>query len=1174
MAAVKITAMSQPTITRFKKILVANRGEIAIRILRAASELKLRTVAIYTYEDRYSLHRYKADESYQIGADDDPLRPYIDIPAIIKLAKEKKVDAIHPGYGFLSENTDFARACRDAGIAFVGPKPESMDRLGDKVAAKELAKSVGVPLIQDSDKDISDPEIAATEAARIGYPVIIKAASGGGGRGMRVVRSEEQLKIEVVDAANEATKAFGDGTIFLEKFIENPRHIEVQLFGDHYGNLVHLFERDCSVQRRFQKVVEVAPAPNLKQETKDKLYEYALRLGKAVDYYCAGTVEFLVDSDESIYFIEVNPRIQVEHTITEEITGVDLVRSQFLVTMGYPLSHPTIYIKDQSDVEANGFAIQCRVTTEDPTNDFKPDYGTLIAYRSASGMGIRLDAGSAFPGAVISPYFDSLLVKVTGTGRTLAGAADRLHRALREFRVRGVKTNIGFLLNLLENDDFQKGKATVRFIPDHPELLNTPNFRDRGTKLLTYLADTIVNGNPDVKNPDRTKTFLKPIVPAYDQYAEVPKGSRDRLKELGRDGFVDWLKNENKIQYTDTTLRDAHQSLLATRMRMVDMLAVARSYAVNQPSDLFSMEVWGGATFDVAMRFLKADPWRRLRKLRTAIPNTIFQMLLRGSNGVGYKAYPDNLIVKFIEEAARGFETHDEDGNVTGLTGGIDLFRIFDSLNWIENMETSIRTVRENTDSLAEACICYTGDITDPKKTKFTLKYYLDLAKRLENAGAHLICIKDMAGLLKPLAADELIRGLKETVNLPIHLHTHDTSGIQSATYLRAIEAGADVVDVAINSLSGLTSQPGYNSIAAMMQGHPRENPVNLKSLNHYADYWETVRTYYYPFETELRAGTATIYDTEIPGGQYSNLRPQARGLGLEEQFPTIRQNYATANELFGNLVKVTPSSKVVGDMAMFMTSNGLTAEDILERGAKLDFPDSVKNLMRGDLGQIEGGFNEQVQKLVLKDETPYKDRPNAHLEPIDWDEAEKEYTEKFGRKPDAKALLAYLLYPKVYADYYTFEEEYGQVANLPTSAFFYGLQPNEEVLVRLSAGKRITVKYLNMTEADAQGNRLVFFSLNGQTRSITVTDRSLNLNIVRNVKASGEGQVGSPLMGNLSRILVKEGDEVAAGDPLFVIEAMKMESTITSPKDGVVQLVALKEKTLVDSGDLVVSVG
>ncbi len=1160
---------------RFKKILVANRGEIAIRILRAASELQLRTVAIYTYEDRYSLHRYKADESYQIGPDDEPLRPYIDIKAIIKLAIEKGVDAIHPGYGFLSENVDFARACLEAGIEFVGPSPDSMDQLGDKVAAKNLARRVGVPLIQDSNKDISDPELAASEATRIGYPVIIKAASGGGGRGMRVVRDEQQLRTEVVDASSEAEKAFGDGTIFLEKFIENPRHIEVQLLGDRHGNLVHLYERDCSVQRRFQKVVEVAPAANLSQETKDKLYKYALTLGEAVGYYCAGTVEFLVDQDDSIYFIEVNPRIQVEHTITEEITGIDLVRTQFLVTMGYRLDHPTIFIRSQEDIQANGYAIQCRVTTEDPANGFKPDYGTLIAYRSASGMGIRLDAGSAFPGAIISPYFDSLLVKVTASGRTLKGAAERLHRALREFRVRGVKTNIGFLLNLLQDQDFQEGRATVRFIPDHPELMELPEFRDRGTRLLRYLADVIVNDNPDVKGKkDPSKVFLRPVVPAFDPYAEFPKGSRDRLKELGRDGFVEWLRHEDRIQYTDTTFRDAHQSLLATRMRMIDLLNVSRSYAINQPGDLFSMEVWGGATFDVALRFLMEDPWRRLRKLRTAIPNTIFQMLLRGSNAVGYKAYPDNLIVKFIEEAARGSMLYDHEGREKGYAGGIDLFRIFDSLNWVKNMEVSIKTVRENTDSLAEACICYSGDLTDPTKTKFDLQYYVDLAKRLESAGAHLLAIKDMAGLLKPLAARELITALREEVSLPIHLHTHDTSGIQSATYLEAINAGVDIVDVSINSLSGLTSQPGYNSIVAMMEGHPRENPVDLPLLNKYADYFESVRNFYYPFETELRAGTATIYDTEIPGGQYSNLRPQARGLGLEEQFPTIRENYTAANRLFGNLVKVTPSSKVVGDMAMFMTSNGLTEEDVRQRGQKLDFPDSVKSLMRGDLGQIEGGFDKEVQALVLKGEQPYTDRPNAHLEPVDFEAVAREYRATFDEEPTQMDLLSQQLYPKVFADFKTFQQEYGQVANLPTTAFFYGLKPNEEILVRLSAGKRITVKYLNMTNADDLGNRLVFFSLNGQTRSITVRDRSLESKVAVNVKASGENEVGSPLQGNLSRILVKVGDEVRVGDPLFVIEAMKMESTITSPVDGEVSLIPLREKTLVETNDLVVKVG
>ncbi|MEM8585441.1 MAG: pyruvate carboxylase, partial [Bacteroidota bacterium] len=1107
-------------IKKFNRILVANRGEIAIRILRAASELGLRTVAIYTYEDRYSLHRYKADESYQIGPDDEPLRPYIDIDAIIKLAVERNIDAIHPGYGFLSENVDFARACRENGIAFVGPAPESMDQLGDKLAAKNLAKRVGVPQIPGGKVDAKNPEAAAQEAQKIGYPVIIKAAAGGGGRGMRVVRNEQDLRLEIAEAAGEAEKAFGDGTVFLEKFIENPRHIEVQLFGDKYGNLVHLFERDCSVQRRFQKVVEIAPAPNLPQAVKDQLYDYALQLGKAVDYYCAGTVEFLVDEDNSIYFIEVNPRIQVEHTVTEEITGIDLVRSQFLVTMGYPLDHKTIFIHNQEDIKANGYAIQCRVTTEDPANNFKPDYGTLIAYRSASGMGIRLDAGTAFAGAVISPFFDSLLVKVTASGRTLKGAAQRLHRALREFRVRGVQTNIGFLLNLLENETFQNGEATVRFIPEHQGLLQGRNFKDRGTKMLRYLAEVVVNGHPDVGDPDPKKEFLEPVVPAFDRFGPFPAGSRNRYVKLGRDGFIDWLKQEKRIHYTDTTFRDAHQSLLATRMRSYDMLKVAESYAKSGIGELFSLEVWGGATFDVAYRFLHEDPWQRLSDLRKSIPNTLFQMLLRGSNGVGYKAYPDNLIVRFIEQAA---ET------------GIDVFRIFDSLNWVENMRVSIETVRERTNSLAEACLCYTGDISDPTKTKFTLQYYLDLAKRLEDAGAHILAIKDMAGLLKPLAAEQLVSSLKETVDLPIHLHTHDTSSIQSATYMRAIEAGVDVVDLAISSLSGLTAQPSLNSLVAMMQGHERAHNLDLRRLNAFSAYWEAVRKYYYPFETELKAGTASIYESEIPGGQYSNLRPQARGLGLEDQFETIKENYRAANEIFGNIVKVTPSSKVVGDMAMFMTSNGLSKEDVIERGHQLDFPESVKSLMRGDLGQIEGGFPADVQRMVLKDEKPYTERPNAHLDPIDWATAATEYEDQFGEKPTDLQLISYLLYPKVYADYFAFNSKYGEVKVLPTPAFFYRLQSNEEIMIEIDQGKTITVKYLNRTEPDNKGNRLVFFNLNGQTRSIKVLDQGLQLNVTAHRKANSEGEVGSPLQGNLSRLLVKVGDQVQAGDPLFV---------------------------------------
>jgi len=1144
------------SVNRFKKILVANRGEIAIRILRAASELNLRTVAIYTYEDRYSLHRYKADEAYQIGAKDDPLKPYLDIDALLRVAKEHDVDAIHPGYGFLSENVHFARRCREEGVVFIGPDPEVMDRLGDKVAAKKLARQAQVPLIEDSREPLLSEEIALREARHIGYPVIIKAASGGGGRGMRVVRDDDQLVQEYHEARGEAKTAFGDDTVFLEKFIENPKHIEVQILGDKYGNIVHLFERDCSVQRRFQKVVEIAPCVTLQQETKDKLYEYALRLAREVSYSHAGTVEFLVDQAENVYFIEVNPRIQVEHTITEEITGVDLVRSQILIAMGYPLEHKTIFIRSQEDVQINGFAIQCRVTTEDPSLDFKPDYGTLIAYRSASGMGIRLDAGSAYPGAKISPFFDSMLVKVTAWGRTLKGSSRRLHRALREFRIRGVKTNIGFLLNLLNDETFQSGAATVNFIKERPALLAPPNWQDRGTKMLRYLANVIVNNNPDVKYKDKNKVLLKPIVPEVDFTQPYPIGMKDKLNELGPADFAQWLKAEKKIHYTDTTFRDGHQSLLATRMRTYDMLEVAESFARQHGSDIFSMEVWGGATFDVSLRFLKECPWQRLQDLRAAMPNMLLQMLLRGSNAVGYTAYPDNLVIKFVEQAA---ET------------GIDIFRIFDSLNWVEAMKTSIRTVRERTNSIAEACLCYTGDILDPAQGKFTLQYYVDLAKRLEDEGAHIIAIKDMAGLLKPLAAERLIAALKENIQAPIHLHTHDTSSIQAATYLKAIEAGVDVVDVSISALSGLTAQPNFNSVVAMMQGHERDNPINLPSLNRYSSYWEAVRKYYYAFETELRAGSADVYEHEIPGGQYSNLRPQARGLGLEDQFETIKANYKSANELFGNIIKVTPSSKVVGDMAMFMTSNGLSKEDVLKRGNTLAFPDSVKALMRGDLGQIEGGFPAAFQSLVLKDEKPYTDKPNAHLSPIQFEEELKVVQEKFGEDQDLNDLLSYTLYPKVFENYREHFENFGAVRNLPTPAFFYGLEPNEEIIVSLSPGKNVLIKYLNMTEPDDLGNRLVIFQLNGQTRSVPVRDLNVKSEVIANRKAAGEQEIGAPLQGSLSKILVSEGDEIQVNTPLFIIEAMKMESTITSPVAGVVKKVHLKEKSLVEQDDLVV---
>ncbi|MEM0993909.1 MAG: pyruvate carboxylase [Bacteroidota bacterium] len=1144
--------MQQSKKQKFKKLLVANRGEIAIRILRAASELELRTLAIYSYEDRYSLHRYKADESYQIGKENEPLKPYLNIAEIIRVAKEQGADMIHPGYGLLSENVDFVRACRDAGIAFVGPSPEAMDQLGDKVAAKQLARKIHVPLIEDSKAELTSVKIAQKEAARIGFPIMVKAAAGGGGRGMRIVRTAEALAVEYEEARREAKTAFGDDTVFLEKYIENPKHIEIQILGDQHGNIVHLYERDCSVQRRFQKVVEVAPSISIEPFTKDKLYSHAKRIAQEVGYSNAGTVEFLVDEQENIYFIEVNPRIQVEHTITEEITGIDLVRTQILIAMGYPLSHRSIDIKSQEDIKTSGFAIQCRVTTEDPINDFKPDYGTLIAYRSASGMGIRLDAGSAYAGAKISPYFDSLLVKVTAWGRTMKGSSQRLHRALREFRVRGVKTNIDFLLNLLKNEDFIAGRATVNFIKDNPELFDLPRRQDRGTKILKYLAEVIVNGNPNVGNKETGKVFRKLDVPSFKTDKKPKKGTKQLLEQLGATEFANWLKAEQAIYYTDTTFRDAHQSLLATRMRTHDMMEVAESYAHHHAHQLFSMEVWGGATFDVALRFLKESPWKRLELLRAAIPNTCLQMLLRGSNAVGYAAYPDNLIEKFIVKAA---ET------------GIDVFRVFDSLNWVEAMKVSIKTIREHTNSVAEACICYTG--LDQKK--FTLDYYLDLAKELEDEGAHILAIKDMAGLLKPNDAATLVEALKNTVQLPIHLHTHDTSSIQSSTYLKAIDAGVDVVDLAIASMSGLTSQPNLNSVVAMMEGHERENKMNLTTLNQFSNTWEAIRDKYYPFETELRAGTADIYRTEIPGGQYSNLRPQARGLGLEDQFETVKENYKIANELFGGLVKVTPSSKVVGDMALFMTANDLTKEDILKRGNTLSFPDSVKALMRGDLGQIKGGFPKKIQKIILKDEKPYTNRPNAHLEPIDFEKAWSDFKEKFGPFYKERDMLSYQLYPKVFEEYHVFKESFGVVRKIPTAAFFYGLEPNEEIIVAIEKGKNVTVKFLNKTDANEQGRRLVFFRLNGQTRAIEVQDRSLKLDHLQHRKAKAANEIGAPLQGSLSEILVKVGDKVAVNHPLFIIEAMKMESTITAPTAGTVKAIHLKENTFVEQDDLII---
>ena len=1132
------------------RLLVANRGEIAIRIMRAATELGITTVAVYTYEDRYSLHRYKADEAYQIGRDDEPLKPYLDVEGVIQLAKSKKIDAIHPGYGFLSENVRLAKRCREEGIIFVGPTPEAMEALGDKVRAKNLATLANIPLIPDSREENMTAERAGEEAARIGFPVMVKAAAGGGGRGMRVVRNPDEFEKAFTEAKNEARNAFGDDTIFLEKFIESPKHIEVQLLGDTHGNLIHLYERDCSVQRRFQKVVEVAPSFGLKQETRDQLYAYALKIGKAAGYSNAGTVEFLVDADETIYFIEVNPRIQVEHTITEEVTGVDIVRSQILIAMGYRLSDNGIYINHQDEVPLNGYAIQCRITTEDPANGFKPDFGTIIAYRNAAGFGIRLDEGSSYPGVKISPYFDSMIVKVSARGRTLKGAAQRLERALVEFRIRGVKTNISFLMNVIAHPVFQQGAARVSFIESHPELFKLRQPQDRSTKVLRYLGEVIVNGNPEVAKRDDSKVFRTPVVPIYDQYGTYPAGNRDRLNELGREGFASWVKDQKQILYTDTTFRDGHQSLLATRVRTQDLQKVAEGFAKNHP-ELFSMEVWGGATFDVSMRFLYESPWKRLAALREAMPNMLLQMLFRGSNAVGYSAYPDNLIEKFVEKSAES---------------GIDVFRIFDSLNWVEAMKVSIRAVRERTNAIAEAAICYSGI-----DEKYTLQYYLDMARQLEDEGSHMLCIKDMAGLLKPLDAQLLVGELKKSLSIPIHLHTHDTAGIQAATYLKAIDAGVDIIDCALGALSGLTSQPNFNSVVAMMQGHERECPIDLPSLNAYSNYWEDIREYYYPFESGMKAGSAEVYENEIPGGQYSNLKPQAIATGLGDKFETLKKNYSVANQLFGNIIKVTPSSKVVGDMAIFMTANNLTADDVLERGESLAFPESVKDLMKGILGQPYGGFPENIQKAVLKGELPITGRPNEHLAPIDFDADFTRFQEAFPRNDGFLDYLSYQMYPKVYEEYYKAVDLYGDVSIIPTPAFFYGLKPNEEILVSIAEGKNILVRLLFMSEADTSGMRTITFELNGQSRQVQVRDKALKVVKAQNQKVSKPTDIGSPLQGRLTRILVKVGDEVKKNQPLFVIEAMKMESIVAAQQPGIIKQVLLKENTTIEQDDCVV---
>lgn len=1140
----------------FQKLLVANRGEIAIRVLRAASEMRITTVAIYTYEDRYSMHRYKADEAYQVGENDQPLKPYLDIEEIIRVAKENQVDAIHPGYGFLSENVQFARRCQEEGITFIGPKPDVMQQLGDKIAAKTLARSVQIPVIEDAILSADDKEHVEEIAEKIGFPIILKTAAGGGGRGMRVVRTKEEVKNAFFEASNEALKAFGDGTIFIEKFIENPKHIEVQLLADNYGNIVHLFERDCSVQRRFQKVVEIAPAPNLPEKTKQEVYEYAIRIAKAVNYNNAGTVEFLVDKNHNVYFIEVNPRIQVEHTVTEEVTGIDIVRSQILIAQGTKLSDPKIHIPSQESLRINGFAIQCRITTEDPENNFKPDYGTLIAYRNAAGFGIRLDEGSAYPGMRISPFFDSMIVKVTASGRTLSGTCQRMLRALSEFRVRGVTTNILFLEQVISHELFRKGECTVNFIGEHPELFNLRKLKDSSTKLLNYLGKVQVNGHPDVKVYDKSRTFREAQAPSFDRKAPIPEGYKNLLDRMGREALMRKIREEKQILFTDTTYRDAHQSLVATRVRTKDILTAAPSFAQNNYA-MFSSEVWGGATFDVALRFLHECPWERLKHLRAAMPNILLQMLFRGSNAVGYSAYPKNVVQKFIEEAA---------------ATGIDIFRIFDSLNNLESMLPAIEYTTKYTKSIAQPCVCYTGDVLRNDNNKYNLNYYLDLARKLEDAGAHMLAIKDMAGLLKPQAAEVLIPALREAVQIPVALHTHDTAGTQLATYLKAIEAGIDSIDCAIASLSGTTSQPNMNSLVALLKGHERENVnMNLASLNEHSNYWDIVREMYYPFESDLKSSTAEVYENEIPGGQYSNLRQQAEGVGLGDKLTQIKTNYAVVNQLFGDIVKVTPSSKVVGDMALFMTANNLTAEDVLDETKNHSFPASVIGFFKGDLGVPYGGFPEKLRSIVLKNEKEVG-APAAQILPdIDLEKSIAAFQEKYP-KASFQDFLSYQMFPKVFDEYYEHRKKYGRVENIPTSSFFYPVSIGQEVQVQLDKGKVIHIVLRYVSAPDEEGFRTVSFGLNGGVRNVRVKDNTIQSTKVQHKKVTNpDTEIGTPLQGSLSSVLVKEGDSVKNGTPLFIVEAMKMESTVTAPRDGKVKSIVLKPGVMIDQNDVIV---
>jgi pyruvate carboxylase len=1141
----------------FKKLLVANRSEIAIRVFRAATELGLRTVAIYANEDRLSIHRFKADEAYLVGEGKGPVAAYLDIPGIVALAKEKGVDMIHPGYGFLSENAEFAAACEAAGITFVGPRPELLKLMGDKVAARALAQKLKVPTLPGTEDPIDDRDEALKVGKEIGFPLIIKAAFGGGGRGMRVVHKPGDLADLLDEARNEAGRAFGNAAVFLEKYIPRAKHIEVQVLGDHHGNVLHLHERDCSVQRRHQKVVEIAPSVALDDKVRHELCTAAARMAKEVGYDNAGTIEFLYDLDSSEwFFIEMNPRIQVEHTVTEVITGIDLVRSQILVAQGYELHGPELALPDQASIPRIGCAVQCRVTTEDPEHKFAPDYGKILTYRSAGGLGIRLDGGMGDSGSVITPFYDSLLVKITASGQNFHMALQRMDRALREFRIRGVKTNIPFLENVIANDTFRSGKATTTLIDTTPELLTYKARRDRASKLLAFLGDVIVNGNPQAKGHVVKGHLLPAPRPAYDKKQTPPPGTRQLLLELGPKKFAEWTLKQKRLLITDTTFRDAHQSLLATRVRSIDMLATADAVARRAPQ-LFSMELWGGATFDTAMRFLREDPWLRLRLLREKIPNLCFQMLFRGSNAVGYSNYPDNVVAGFVKHAAKE---------------GIDIFRVFDSLNYTPNLKVAMEAVQA-THAICEATICYTGDILDPARTKYSLKYYVKLAKELEKMGAHFLAIKDMAGLCRPYAAFQLVKALKEEISIPIHFHTHDTSGINAGSVLRASDAGVDVVDLAISSMSGSTSQPNLNSVVAALQNTPRDTGLDLDALDEFANYWEQVRNFYAPFDTAPRSGSAEVYLHEMPGGQYTNLKEQAAAMGLAQRWPEIARCYAEVNQLFGDIVKVTPSSKVVGDMTMFLITRGIKPADVvnLEPGST-PFPASVIDMLSGGLGQPIGGWPKQVQKVVLGDKKPNKGRPGADMPALNLAKATAELSTKLKYEAGEDDLYSHLMYPEVHAEFAKFSRDYGDVSVLPTTAFFYGLKPGEEISVDIEEGKTLFIKLISVGTPDKDGRRTVTYDLNGMARETSVLDRSIQTKVKARAKADPANplEVGAPIPGVITSLSVGIGAKIAKGDKLLTLEAMKMQTTLYAAADGVVHEIPVKVGETVESKDLI----